>query len=196
MDGSEQERDEELARRLAAGDPAALAEVYDRHAAVVFALLMRIVADRPVAEELLQEAFLRAWQHADSYHPSRGRLRSWLLGIAHHLALNELRRRRRRPVAANEPRRDEVERELAGLPDPGPEPIEAAWAAVRQQELARAMARLPEPHRAVLELYAAGYTQAEIAERLGDPLGTVKTRMRRGLRRLRDELHAQGVDVD
>ncbi len=194
MNGSE--RDDELARRLAAGDPAALEALYDRHAGVVFALLVRIVHDRQVAEELLQEAFLRAWQRGDTYEGQRGEVRSWLLGIAHHLALNELRRRRRRPAEAAESRRNAFDHELAALPDPGREPIEAAWVAVRQQELVRAMAGLPDSQRAVLELFAAGYSQAEIAERLGEPLGTVKTRMRRGLLRLRDELHALGIDVD
>ena len=192
MDGSEQ--DEELIRRLATGETAALEALYDEHADVIFALILRIVADRRVAEDLLQEAFPRAGQRAGTYRGARGRVRSWLFGIAHHLALNELRRRARRPRDGPGQRPD-AERELAAFPDPGPEPWEAAWTAVRRAELARAIAQLPAPQRAVIELYATGHTQAEIAARLDEPLGTVKTRMRRGLLRLRDILQAQGIDV-
>jgi RNA polymerase sigma-70 factor (ECF subfamily) len=189
-------RDEELIEGLAAGETAALAALYDRHAGVVFALLVRIVADRQVAEELLQEAFLRAWQHAGSYERGRGSVRSWLLGIAHNLALNELRRRRRRPGDAIGGQARFGLDGLAARADPRPGPAEAAWSAVRHEELARALDRLPSAQRAVIELYAAGYTQAEIAVRLGQPLGTIKSRMRRGLHQLRDALRPLGIDLD
>ena len=188
--------DQELIAGLAAGETAALAALYDRHAGVVFALLVRIVADRQVAEELLQEAFLRAWQHAGSYDGRRGPVRSWLLGIAHNLALNELRRRRRRPEdAVGGAARRGVDG-LATRADPRPDPAEAAWSAVRHEALARAVERLSPNQRAVIELYAAGYSQAEIAARLRQPLGTIKSRMRRGLLQLRDALRPLGIDVD
>ena len=188
------ERDEELVKRLVTGETAALEALYDQHAGVVFALMVRIVGDRQVAEELLQETFLRAWQHAGTYQGERGRLRSWLLGIAHNLALNELRRRRRRP--GDVPEQLDGSRAFATLPDPGPEPWEAAWGAMRRTEVAQALERLPAPQRAVIELYAAGYSQSEIAARLGEPLGTVKTRMRRGLHHLRDLLRVAGVNLE
>jgi RNA polymerase sigma-70 factor (ECF subfamily) len=188
--------DDELIRRLALGDTAALAAVYDRHAAMVFALLMRIVAQREIAEELLQETFLRAWQHARAFDGERGRLRSWLLAIAHHLALNELRRQRHRPRPAHAPAPLTGEYLLAGLPDPAPEPAEVAWAAVRRVELVQSLEQLPPAQRTVVELFAAGYTQSEIAARLGEPLGTIKSRMRRGLLALRDMLRGRGLEPE
>lgn len=195
------ERDEELAARVAAGDAAALAALYDRHAAVVFAFLLRIVRDRPVAEDLLQETFLRLWRHADGFEADRGRLRSWLLTIAHHLALNELRRARRRPQPVERRETDRGETGatdvgLALLAEPGPGPSQMAWETVRRAEVAAALRSLPDVQRAVIELYAVGYSQSEIAARTGEPLGTVKTRMRRGLLRLRTLLQERGLESD
>lgn len=184
--------DHDLMVRLADGDDSALATLYDRHAGVVFGAVVRIVADRPAAEDVLQEAFVRAWRHADGYRADRGHPRAWLLGIAHHLALNELWRRRRRPQAVDAAGTDSDAALLAvAAPEPGP--AEAAWSTVRRLELVQAMELLPDEQRAVLELYAAGYSQSEIAERLGQPLGSVKTRMRRGLQRLRAILDQRGL---
>src|SRR5918994_4786409 len=92
-----------LIAALAAGEVEALGALYDRHARIVFALLVRIAGDRDAAEEILQEVFLRAWQHAHAFDDSRGTVRGWLYGIAHNLALNELRRRRRRPQLQQRP---------------------------------------------------------------------------------------------
>ncbi len=191
------EEDEQLIGRLVAGDVAALDALYDRYAGVVFALVLRIVADRPVAEELLQETFLRAWQRAGLFEGSRGRVPSWLLGIAHNLAIDELRRRRRRPQAVTPRERERAERELAGLPDPGPAVAEEAWSRLRRAQIEAALGRLPPAQRRIIELaYFEGYSQSEIAARLGEPLGTVKTRMRLGMRKLRDLLEAQGLAVE
>ncbi|MDP9372583.1 MAG: sigma-70 family RNA polymerase sigma factor [Chloroflexota bacterium] len=191
------EEDEQLIGRLVAGDVAALDALYDRYAGVVFALVLRIVADRPVAEELLQETFLRAWQRAGLFEGSRGRVPSWLLGIAHNLAIDELRRRRRRPQAVTPRERETAERELAGLPDPGPAVAEEAWSRLRRAQIEAALGRLPAAQRRIIELaYFEGYSQSEIAARLGEPLGTVKTRMRLGMRKLRDLLEAQGLAVE
>ncbi len=191
------EEDEQLIGRLVAGDVAALDALYDRYAGVVFALVLRIVADRPVAEELLQETFLRAWQRAGLFEGSRGRVPSWLLGIAHNLAIDELRRRRRRPQAVIPRERETAERELAGLPDPGPAVAEEAWSRLRRAQIEAALGRLPAAQRRIIELaYFEGYSQSEIAARLGEPLGTVKTRMRLGMRKLRDLLEAQGLAVE
>jgi len=191
LDGTDDQR---LMGCLAAGDTKALGALYDRHANAVFGLLVRMLGDRPVAEELLQEAFVRGWRHAASYDSARGQVRPWLMRIAHNLALNELRRRRRRPheVVTDGGADDDVPL-LAAVPDPGPEPAEAAWAAVRRVELVHALEQLSEPQRAVIELYATGYSQSEIAARLGEPLGTVKTRMRRALHQLRATLQASGL---
>ena len=189
------EDDEQFASRLVAGDRAALDRLYDRYTGVVYALVLRIVADRQVAEELLQEVFLRVWQRAGTYQEARGRFTPWLLGIAHNLAIDELRRRRRQPREA--PEREDAEREVAALPDPGPEVAEEAWARVRRAQIDEALARLPREQRVAIELaYFGGYSQSEIAARLGEPLGTVKTRIRLGLRKLRDIVQAQGLELE
>jgi len=182
-----------LIAALAAGEVEALGALYDRHARIVFALLLRIVGDRDAAEEILQEVFLRAWQHAHAFDDSRGTVRSWLYGIAHNLALNELRRRRRRPQpqprpASADPEGDDYEGQIAADSDPAVD----AWCAVRDAELAQALDQLPPSQRAVLLLYGEGFSQSEIAAKLGEPLGTVKSRMRRALGQLREMLSALG----
>ena len=123
-------------------------------------------------------------------------MRGWLHGIAHHLALNELRRRRRRPqvlAPANEAR-DAAEM-LADYVDPAADPAGAALCAVRDATMAQTVMALPEAQRAVLTLYAAGFSQTEIAARLGQPLGTIKSSMRRALCQLREALPAAGIDA-
>ncbi|MGH2531619.1 MAG: RNA polymerase sigma factor [Thermomicrobiales bacterium] len=189
-----QETERDLIGRLAAGDSSALEPVYDQFAQPVFALLVRIVADRPVAEELLQETFVRAWQHAGRYDPARGSLLSWLMGIAHHQALNELRRvRRRRQHDAMVSNSNEPP-DLDLLPGAGPGPEEAAWLTMRRSHLTDALKRLTRDERTVLELYASGYSQSDIARELREPLGTVKSRMRRGIHKLRaiaEETHLE-----
>jgi RNA polymerase sigma-70 factor, ECF subfamily len=184
-----------LIAALAAGEVEALGALYDRHARIVFALLVRIAGDRDAAEEILQEVFLRAWQHAHAFDDSRGTVRSWLYGIAHNLALNELRRRRRRPQlqprpASADPDGDDQEGYVAA----GSDPAVDAWCAVRDAELAHALDQLPPNQRAVLLLYGEGFSQSEIAAKLGEPLGTVKSRMRRALGHLRETLSVLGDD--
>jgi RNA polymerase sigma-70 factor, ECF subfamily len=184
-----------LIAALAAGEVEALGALYDRHARIVFALLVRIIGDGDAAEEILQEVFLRAWQHAHAFDDSRGTVRSWLYGIAHNLALNELRRRRRRPqlqsrLASADPDGDDH----AGSVAAGSDPAVDAWCAVRDAELAHALDQLPPGQRAVLLLYGEGFSQSEIAAKLGEPLGTIKSRMRRALGRLRETLAALGGD--
>ena len=188
--------DDALIAALVAGETEALGALYDRHARVVFSLLVRIVGDRETAEELLQEAFLRAWQQSHTFDEARGTVRCWLHGIAHHLALNELRRRQRRPrVQDRIPGPDLVGDAYAGCVESGPDPVANAWCAVRDAELAHALDQLPPAQRAVLALYAAGYSQSEIAAILGEPLGTIKSRMRRALCHLREALPALGIDT-
>jgi RNA polymerase sigma-70 factor (ECF subfamily) len=184
-----------LIAALAAGEVDALGALYDRHARIVFALLVRIAGDRDAAEEILQEVFLRAWQHAHAFDDSRGTVRSWLYGIAHNLALNELRRRRRRPQPQPRPASTDPDSdEYAGNVAVGADPAVDAWCAVRDAELAQALDQLPPSQRAVLLLYGEGFSQSEIAARLGEPLGTVKSRMRRALGHLRETLSALGGD--
>jgi RNA polymerase sigma-70 factor, ECF subfamily len=188
--------DEALIAALVAGEPEALGVLYDRHARVVFALIMRIAGDRDVAEEILQEVFLRAWQRAHAFDETRGTVRFWLHRIAHNLTLNELRRRQRRPhLQQRLPSVDPDGGDYRGCVEAGPDPAMDAWCAVRDAELAQALDQLPPSQRAVLLLYAEGFSQSEIAAKLGEPLGTVKSRMRRALCRLREALLTLGIDA-
>ena len=178
--------DEQLVARCAAGDRSALAAIYDRYATLVFSLVVRILGEGMAAEEATQDTFMALGRRAGDYSAERGRLLSWLLTIARNRAIDELRRGRTRA--------DAVEWSNAGPNQPGLEDTSLPRVYVR-----RALALLPGAQREVLELaYYGGMTQQEIAEYLSVPLGTVKTRMRLGLQRLRtalDEL-APAADVE
>lgn len=184
--------DRELVQQVAAGDQQAVTALYERYATPAFSLALRVVGDRESAEEIVQEAFMRVWSHARSFDPQRGRFASWLLSIIHNLAVNELRRRRSRPQAA--PGADEL---LGSLHEADPGPEEMAWAAARRRTIREALTQLPQPQRQAIELaFFRGLTQMEIAETLGDPLGTVKTRIRLGLQKLGRVLAAQGLSLE
>jgi RNA polymerase sigma-70 factor, ECF subfamily len=185
-------QDDALIAALAAGEVEALGALYDRHARIVFALLVRIAGDRDAAEEILQEVFLRAWQHVHAFDDTRGTVRSWLCGIAHNLSPNELRRRRRRPQLQQRPANAHSDDDDARYVDANLDPAVDAWCAVRDAELAQALDQLPLSQRVVLLLYGEGFSQSEIAAKLGEPLGTVKSRMRRALGHLRETLSALG----
>lgn len=168
------------------GDGHAIAALYDRYSSLVFSLGLRMLGDRESTEELAQEVFLRAWRQAATYQPSLGRLSSWLLGIARNLAVDELRRRGVRPQrTAGDP--EEQLAQVAATDTDSPE--EEVVRGVRRAEIHHALDALPPPQRRVMELaYYSGLTQAEISEQLGDPLGTVKTRMRLATQKLREIL--------
>jgi RNA polymerase sigma-70 factor (ECF subfamily) len=178
--------DRALLERIARGDTAALGLLYDRYAALAFGLAMRILRDPGVAEEVVQDAFLNAWRRASSFRPDRGEPRTWLLSIVHHRAIDRLR------GAAGQ----RAELDLADAP----EPVDRAdvwaetWVGLEREAIARALAALPEEQRAAIELaFFGGLTHAEVAERLGEPLGTVKGRIRLGLTKLRTLLQGQEV---
>lgn len=150
--------------------------------------------DQGAAEELTQEVFVRLWKSATSFEPGRGRVSAWLLRIAHNLALNEVRRRASRPAIAYEA---DWEVESGGIADQDAQddPAMAAWLAERAVVIRTALGQLPTPQRQAIELaFFDGLTQAEIAAATGDPLGTVKSRIRLGMLRLREVLVAAGVD--
>lgn len=182
-------QDEALISRLAAGDTNALSLLYDRYAGAVFSLLVRIVGDRPSAEELLQEVFVRVWQRAGTYQGARGKPLTWVMGIAHNLAIDEVRRRGRRPVEAVE-RDDEGQNALLhSIPADDADPAELAWERLRREQILAALHQLPPAQRTLIELaYFEGYTQSQLAARLGEPLGTIKTRMRLAAQKLRELL--------
>lgn len=191
---TESRTDEALVAALARGDEEALSKLYDRYAAAVYGLTLKIVGQPELAEELTQETFLRVWRRAGTFEARRGSFASWLFGIAHNLAIDELRRRRARPQQVYE----ETERSvLETIADETVPVEEEAWLAEQRRTIQHAMALLPPEQREVLDLaYYGGLTQREIADRLGSPIGTVKTRARLGLLKLRALLQGQGISLE
>jgi RNA polymerase sigma-70 factor (ECF subfamily) len=181
-----------LVESVAKGDAGALELIYDRHSRGVYALAVRLLNDGPAAEEVVQETFLKLWRHPAAYQPSRGRLLPWLLGVAHHHAVDLLRRRQleqrhRMPaplLASGDGLVDLLDN--LGLASADGDPQARAGAFEQHQAIGVALASLPNEQRLPLDLaYYRGLTQLEIATLLGLPLGTVKTRMRLGLQQLR-----------
>ncbi len=187
--------DADLIGRAAEGDARALEVLYDRYSRVVFSFALRIVGDRQLAEELLQEVFFRAWQQGGAFSAGRGSFVTWLLSITHNMAIDEVRKRRRRPQKADS---EEPETVLAAMADTGAgaDVEDEVWLGALRDTITSALDGLPAPQREAIELaYYQGLTQREIAERLGEPLGTIKTRMRLGLQKLRDALGGSEVDL-
>jgi RNA polymerase sigma-70 factor, ECF subfamily len=179
--------DEELMRQLAAGREEPLGRLYRRYASLVFSIAARSL-DRSTAEEIVQDVFLAVWRNAAVFTPERGAFRPWVLQIAHFRILNERRRSRRRPISQP----DFDDRLLASLSDDGPEPEELAWRASLRTGMQSACKELPRPLRQAVDLaFFKGLSHHEAAAELRVPLGTVKTRIRTGLRKLRDKLHHQ-----
>ncbi len=171
----------DLLRRVAVGDREAFAVFYDRYAPVVFPLILQIVRERADASDVLQDVFWEAWQSAGRYDPERGSAEAWMVIRARSRAIDRVRATRRRNSTFVAPLGEAV----------APAPVDPARDAAEHVEDRRtirsALERLPGAQREVIELaYYAGLTQTEIAERLKQPLGTVKTRIRLGLERLRE----------
>ena len=173
--------DEALLAQLARGDELALAELYDRFGRIAYGLAVKVLRDQALAEDAVQDAFLGAWRTAAAFDPTRGTASTWLMTLVHRRAVDLVRREDRRrtdvlddaPIAASETTDEQ--------------------AAVREERrrVQAALAQLPADQREALELaYYGGLTQSELAERLGVPLGTVKSRMFAGLGKLRDLLAA------
>ena len=173
------EADIDVVQRLAAGDRDAVAELYDRHAARIMGLAIRIVRNSSDAEDVVQEVFSQAWRTAPNYQPARGTVAGWLLMMARTRAIDRLRSRQARRDAADGADLDGLPADVA----PVSEQLIASQQAARVRE---AMMTLPVEQRTALELaYFEGLTQTEIAERTQTPLGTVKTRIRTALTSLR-----------
>jgi RNA polymerase sigma-70 factor (ECF subfamily) len=176
-----------LIRDAAAGDPAALETLYDRYSRVIYSFALRIVGDPQIAEEILPEVFFRAWQQGGSFQSSRGSLVTWLLSITHNLAIDEIRKRNRRPQRSDVA---EPETVLAGVRDESQNVEDEVWLGSLRESIVEALDMLPPSQREPIELaYFQGLTQREIAEQLGEPLGTIKTRMRLGMLKLREHLN-------
>lgn len=178
--------DASLLDRLAAGaDESALSELYDRYQAQMYGLAVRITGDAALAQDAVQDAFVGIWRNAARYSTQRGSARTWVLSITHHRAIDILRRRR---TVSSLPEAEGAGGEALVVPDIWPE-VERS---VDRDEVRRAIDRLPDLQRRAIELaYFEGLTQAEIAERTGAPLGTVKSRVRLGLRQLRSLLEGR-----
>lgn len=168
---------------IAGGEIDAVAGLYDRHSAAVFGLALRIVGDRGIAEDVVQEVFIIAWTDAARFDASRGSSRAWLMGIAHHRAVSVLRQQR-------DPQRSlDCEDGPPVSPGSAPDVWTAVSARVDRAAVQAALASLPGPQRRCIELaYFGGFTQREIAATTGVPLGTVKGRVRLALLRLRELL--------
>lgn len=184
MTGAVPSEDAHIVGRMARGEASALAELYDRHASSVYALGRRILSDPQDAEDVVQEVFAQAWKQAGRYDPARGTVLSWLIVMTRTRAIDRLRTRRGRlPLpdgAAYEP------------PDPGPGQEQGAISAERVRRLRAALHGLAQAQRTAIELaYFEDLSQSEIAARLQEPLGTIKTRIRAGLQRLRGAMEAE-----
>jgi RNA polymerase sigma-70 factor (ECF subfamily) len=178
--------DEALLSLVASSDDAALAELYDRFGRVAYGLALRILRDEALAQDAVQEAFLAIWRSADRFLAERAKASTWILTLVHRRAVDLVRREDRR-------RGEPLER--------APEPASTATAedeatlGFQRRVVQEALQALPPEQREALELgYYGGLTQSELAERLGQPLGTIKSRMFTGLTRLRDLLAQAGLE--
>ena len=179
-----QAEDVESLRLIVSGDQGAAAGLYDRHSRALYSLILRILGDEAEAEDVLQEVFVQAFRQAGRYDAARGAVAAWLLMMARSRAIDRLRTRRTRV----EGRTGEVQ-VLDDLPDAQPDATSVMLHEEQTRLVRQALAELPLLQRVAIELaYYEGLSHTEIAERLEQPLGTVKTRIRLGLLKLRDEL--------
>ena len=170
--------DEALVALVARSDEVALGELYDRFGRVAYGLARRILRDDALAEDAVQEGFLAAWRGAARFVPERAKASTWLLTLVHRRAVDLVRREERR--------RAEPLEEPTGA---GAATDEAVWLRFERERVQQALGRLPDQQREAIELaYYGGFTQSELADRLGQPLGTIKSRMFSGLSRLRELL--------
>jgi RNA polymerase sigma-70 factor, ECF subfamily len=175
--------DQAAVARMAQGDHSALAELYDRNARLVFSLALRILQNRADAEDVVQEVFAQVWEQAGRYDTARGAVAAWMLTMARSRAIDRLRSRSSRPETPSEARIVE------SLADATVRQDLQLLSAEQVESLRGALTELPVAQRVALELsYYEGLTHAEIADRLSEPLGTVKTRIRQAIIKLRESL--------
>jgi RNA polymerase sigma-70 factor (ECF subfamily) len=177
--------DEALVALVARADEDALGELYDRFGRVAYGLALRVVRDPSLAEDAVQEGFLAVWRSAARFVAERAKASTWILTLVHRRAVDLVRR--------EQPRRAQP---LEAAPHPTVEDTEEqAWLHLQRSRVQEALDRLPDKQREALELaYFGGFTQSELADRLGEPLGTIKSRMFSGLARLRELLTEGGLE--
>jgi RNA polymerase sigma factor (sigma-70 family) len=178
--------DEALLGAVARSDEAALAELYDRFGRMAYGLALRVLRDSALAEDAVQDAFLNVWRSAESFQADRAKASTWVLTFVHRRAVDLVRREERRRTEPEE-----------AAPEPaGPGADEDAERRSKREVVQDALRQLPPEQREAIELaYYGGYTQSELAERLGEPLGTIKSRMFTGLQRLRSHLAEAGFEA-
>lgn len=183
--------DEALLSAVSGGDAEALESLYTRYHRLLYSLTYRMVADHQIAEDLLQDAFIAVWRRSDTYSPQAGAARGWLISILHHRTIDHLRKLRRRHCFQEGPLDEAELDEKVGVTDVW----EAAWHNVRSDQVRAALLTIPPEQRQVIELaYFQGRTHMEIAVSTQVPLGTVKARIRLGLRHLKYALEQMGLD--
>jgi RNA polymerase sigma factor (sigma-70 family) len=177
--------DEAVVALVARSDDTALAELYDRFGRVAYGVALRVLRDEKLAEDAVQEGFLAAWRSAERFMPERGKASTWLLTLVHRRAVDLVRREDRRRAEALG---DDLE------PAPSDSAEDDAWLRFERERVQAALSQLPDQQRETLELaYYGGFSQSELAERLGQPIGTIKSRMFTGLARLRELLAEPGA---
>lgn len=181
--------DEDLLHQIARAQDSALSSLYDRYGRLVYSLALRIVGNAPAAEEITQDVFIQVWNNAASYQPELSKLTTWLTSITRYRAIDQLRRRGARPDGHMV---DDSVEDLMLTAGNDTVPELQVENRAEQLQLQLALAELPEEQRAVLQLaYFNGMSQPEMAAYLGQPLGTIKTRVRLGLQKLRRVLESE-----
>src|SRR5918911_5100133 len=181
--------DEDLISLVEAADAEAFATLYDRHSRAAFSLAHRMMGERQASEDLAQDAFLKVWRGASSYRADRGSVRTWILSIVHNRGIDQIRSQ-----ASRRRTQDKIE---ASAPRSQPsEAFAETWRNSQRDQVREALDTLPPEQLKILELaYFSGYTHLEISGLLNIPLGTVKSRMRLGLEKMRDYFGSRGVAV-
>jgi RNA polymerase sigma-70 factor (ECF subfamily) len=181
--------DEDLISLVEANDAQAFAVLYDRHSRAAYSLAYRMMGKQQAAEDLVQDAFLKVWRAAGSYRAERGSVRTWLLSIVHNRGIDQLR-----SLASHRRTQNRIE---ASAPKSQPsEAFAESWRNSQSEQVREALKTLPPEQLKILELaYFSGYTHVEIAKLLGLPLGTVKGRMRLGLKKVRDYFDSRDMAV-
>ncbi len=177
--------DEELILRISRGDREAVRLLYGRYGRLVYGCALQVVSDAAAAEEVCQDVFLRVWERSGTYQADKGKVVTWLARIARNRAIDVLRARRSRGIVAEAP----VDDSISASPGSGSDPGERLWQSLREERVREAVASLPPEQRRALTLaFFHGLTHRQIAEALGEPLGTVKTRIRDAMLKLRARL--------